>query len=163
MKLLATIGINIAAPMAGDAGGGAVFMTNAILCLKEGGMQAKVQPQWFADCGIGFLKPTIDLISPSVVVTLGERACKAMAAVYELPRMAFRAAVEMPEGLMLASGTRCFPMYHCGARILNTHRPMDAQLRDWQRVRRALGRAEPLNKSNSPTAMAIWTRLARTV
>ncbi|MEO8596249.1 MAG: uracil-DNA glycosylase family protein [Candidatus Solibacter sp.] len=138
MKLLASIGIVIAVPTADDAGGGAVFMTNAILCLKDGGMQGDVRPEWFANCGARFLKPTIDVISPKVVVTLEERAYRALVGGYGLPRMAFRTAVERPEGFMLASGTRCWPMYHCGARILNTHQPYERQVRDWQRVGTAL-------------------------
>lgn len=54
-RLLALIGIDIPAPTAADADGALVFMTNAVLCLKDGGMQAKVRPEWFANCGSGFL------------------------------------------------------------------------------------------------------------
>jgi hypothetical protein len=28
--------------------------------------------------------------------------------------------MERPEGFVLADGIRCFPVWHCGARILNT-------------------------------------------
>src|SRR5690349_11426767 len=35
-SLLASIGIEIAPPAGTDAGGGEVFMTNAILCFKQG-------------------------------------------------------------------------------------------------------------------------------
>jgi hypothetical protein len=44
-------------PTAADAGGGIVFMTNAVLCLKDGGMQAKVRPEWFPNWGSRFLRP----------------------------------------------------------------------------------------------------------
>ena len=109
-RLLGSIGIDVAGPTATDNGGGAVFLTNAILCLKEGGMQAKVSPEWFANCGSRFLRPTIDLIAPKVVVTLGEWAYRAVTAAYGVPLIAFRKAVDAPEGfaLRIASGTsRC--------------------------------------------------------
>jgi uracil-DNA glycosylase len=138
-RLLGSIGIEIAGPTATDTGGGPLFLTNAVLCLKEGGMQAKVQPGWFANCGARFLRPTIDLIAPKVVVTLGEWAYRATTAAYDVPRVAFRQAVERADGFVLTDGARYFPMYHCGARILNTHRPMAMQLVDWARVERALG------------------------
>jgi DNA polymerase len=133
-SLLGSIGINIAEPTAADAGGGTVFLTNAILCLKNGGMQAKVRSEWFTNCGARFLRPTIDLIAPKVVVTLGEWAYSTVTAAYGLPRVAFRQAVEQAEGFYLTQGARYFPMYHCGARILNSHRPLEQQLRDWARV-----------------------------
>jgi hypothetical protein len=110
-RLLGSIGIDVAAPVATDTGGGTAFMTNAILCLKQGGMQAAVRPEWFAACGVRFLRPTIDLIEPK--------------------------AVE-PDGFRLTDTPTCFPVYHCGDRILNTHRKLAAQVRDWARVGRAL-------------------------
>jgi uracil-DNA glycosylase len=137
--LLASIGIDIPAPAATDMGGGTVFMTNAILCLKQGGMQAQVRPEWFAECGARSLRPTIDLIAPRAVVTLCEQAYAAVAAAYGVPRGAFRKAVEGPDGVRLTETTTCFPVYHCGARVLNTHRPLAAQVRDWERVGRAWG------------------------
>jgi uracil-DNA glycosylase len=137
--LLRSVGIEISAPDANDAGGGAVFLTNAVLCLKGGGMQAKTRPDWFANCGARFLKPTIALIAPIVIVTLGERAYRAVTGAYGVPRVAFRTAVEEPDGFALPDiSARWFPMYHCGARILNTHRPLTQQRRDWERVERAL-------------------------
>lgn len=119
-------------------GGGVIFLTNAILCLKDGGMQAKVRPEWFANCGARFLRPTIDIIAPKVVVTLGEWAYRATTAAYGVPRIPFRKAVEQSEGFRLEDGITCVPVYHCGARILNTHRPMERQLKDWERAGRAL-------------------------
>lgn len=138
VKLLDGVGVQIVLPAPDDDGGRTAFFTNAILCLKDGGLQAKVRPEWFANCGSRFLRPTIDLIAPKVVVTLGLWAYRGMRAVYSLPRVAFRKAVERPDGFRLMDGTVYFPMYHCGARILNTHRPMDMQRRDWERVKTAL-------------------------
>jgi DNA polymerase len=136
--LLTSIGIEIAPPTPSDAGGGPCFFTNAILCLKQGGLQAKVDSAWFANCGSRFLKPTIEIVRPKVLVTLGEGAYRAVAGLYGLRRMPFRAAVEHEEGFAISGTTRYVPLYHCGARILNTHRPLEQQLLDWERVGKAL-------------------------
>ena len=93
-----------------DAGGGAIFLTNAILCFKDGGMQGKVGPEWFANCGARFLRPTIDIVPPKVVVSLGEWAYRATTAAYGIPRIPFRKAVERPEGFRLEDGIFAYPL-----------------------------------------------------
>jgi uracil-DNA glycosylase family 4 len=116
----------------------AVFLTNAVLCLEEGGCQARVNKEWFRNCGERFLKPTIEIVKPGVLVTLGEHAYRSVAAIFGLLPVAFSQAVNQSERFMLPQGTAFFPMYHCGARILNTHRNLDKQKEDWLRVKRAL-------------------------
>ena len=138
--LLASIGFYLLPPAPSDTGGGALFLTNAILCLKQGGMQAQVRSEWFAACD-RVLRPLIDLIAPTVVVTLGVRAYGSVAAAYGVSRVVFRQAVESAGGFRLNTKTTWYPTYHCGARTLNTHRPLSRQLRDWGRVGRVL-RAE---------------------
>lgn len=135
--LLAIAGLQIDPPSARKSPQGAVFFTNAILCLKQGGLQAAVDSEWFDNCGTNFLRPTIDLLAPRVVITLGERAYRAACHVYSLRPQAFRRAVE-GEPRQLPSGTLLVPVYHCGARILNTHRPLAIQQRDWARVGQVL-------------------------
>jgi hypothetical protein len=51
VKLLRSIGITITGPSSRAAAGGTLFFTNAVLCLKAGGMQARVMPEWFTNCG----------------------------------------------------------------------------------------------------------------
>ncbi len=135
--LLSIAGIRAELPSATDSGAGEVFLTNAILCLKEGGLQAKVDPSWFVNCGDAFLRPTIELINPRVVVTLGQHAYKTICQVFRLPQLRFREAVDA-DPIELKPGCRLAPVYHCGVRILNTHRPLSKQQRDWVRVRRAM-------------------------
>jgi uracil-DNA glycosylase len=94
---------------------------------------------WFMNCGKNFLCGTIDLIAPKAVVSLGERAYRAIMDAYGLPRIAFRSAVDRPNGFKLPGGSAYLPMYHCGARILNTHRKEPAQKQDWERVKKFLG------------------------
>ena len=137
-ELLKSIGLNVEKPTPEDSGGGTIFLTNAVLCLKEGGMQGKTKSAWFQNCGSEFLRRTIEIVRPRVIVTLGERAYGAVADLYGINRQVFRSAVECEDGFELQIGIRLFPVYHCGKRILNTHRKIDAQINDWKKIRKAL-------------------------
>jgi uracil-DNA glycosylase family 4 len=139
VKLLDSIGITIAPPTPQDNSDGEIFLTNAILCLKQDGLQGAVRPEWFQNCGRHFLKPTIDLIQPKILLTLGEGAHRVIRDLYGLSKMTFKNAVA--EKFRLNATTDYFPMYHCGQRILNTHRKFDQQLKDWERLKHALNAA----------------------
>lgn len=139
-ELLRGIGIEVPGPGSCNGEAGLLFFTNALLCLKTGGMQANVDSQWLANCGSRFLKPTIEIVRPKVVVALGQRAYRAITDVYQIHRLAFRNAVGDAHGFDLGNGIKLFPVYHCGRRILNTHRNIDPQHEDWQRIRAALDR-----------------------
>ncbi len=136
IKLLNSIGIHIG-PSGSRDRQNVVFFTNAILCLKEGGLQGAVHRDWFCNCA-PYLRQQIDIVSPRVVVGLGKMAFDSVVRAYELKPPRFRPAVEYPHGLRLPNGSLLFAVYHCGARILNTHRPFQDQVRDWQRIGRAL-------------------------
>lgn len=137
--LLTSIGIK-AKLSSYHANGTGVFLTNAILCLKQGGLQAPVELDWFAKCGTYFLRQQIEIVSPLVVVTLGQRAYQAITSAYEVNAEKFREAVENPTGVVLPNGSQLIAVYHCGKRILNTHRPLAEQLVDWKRIKRAIAR-----------------------
>jgi DNA polymerase len=135
VELVGIAGVSIGDPgsvVGRDVG----FFTNAILCLKgsEGGLQGKVQPSWFANCA-QFLRRQIEIVRPAVVVGLGERAYRTVLRGFEMECGPFRSEVEVPSGRVLPTGTRAFAVYHCGARIRNTRRPMAAQREDWKRLR----------------------------
>jgi DNA polymerase len=117
-----------------------LFLTNAVLCLKKGGLQARVQRQWFENCGSHFLRRQIEIIAPRVVVALGQKAYEAVLRIYGLKAGPFRSAVEDKGGTQLPNGSRLVAVYHCGQRILNSHRPLKQQKRDWRRVAKALGK-----------------------
>jgi DNA polymerase len=137
-ELLASVGIDVGLPPGAEGDRGRIFLTNAVLCLKEGGAQAAVQPEWFQNCGGRFLRPLIELVRPKVVVCLGQRAYDAVLGAYGMRPRTFREAVGAETADRLPTGSALVPVYHCGMRILNTHRPLEAQKQDWQRVRRAL-------------------------
>jgi len=137
-QLAHVLGIAVGPP--GDATGQSVaFFTNAVLCLKtEGGLQGKVRDAWFRNCA-GYLRRQIEVVGPDVVVGLGERAFRSILSSFGLEAGGFRAVVEDGEGILLPNGSRAFAVYHCDARIRNTHRCFDPQKRDWARIRRFLG------------------------
>jgi len=141
-ELLASIGIQVGPPEAPKSGA-KVFLTNAILCLKSGGLQGPVHSDWFTKCGQAFLKPQIELIRPKAVVALGQRAYNAILTAYGLSESkSFRAAAES-DGTQLGARTRLFAVYHPGLRIQRTHRPRQVQLRDWERIGTYLRRSVP--------------------
>lgn len=142
-RLLASVGVEV--PEVGTAvKPTGVFLTNAALCFKAQGCQGPVRAEWFEKCDSAFLRPQIDLIGPRVVVCLGERAYRAVMSAYQRPaELVFRVAVEGP-GVTLPGGSVAFAVYHCGRRILNTHRKEDAQFRDWRRIAAALTSASPV-------------------
>lgn len=138
VRLLASIGVKIDPLPKFSAFEGQVFLTNAILCLKEGGLQGNVKSEWFDNCGSKHLQPTIALVNPKVLISLGKKVYDVLQELYDFPRVQFRDAVNCESGIMLTSGTHYFPMYHCGSRIINTHRKFEQQVADWARVKIAL-------------------------
>jgi len=134
-KLLTSVDIDIELPE-GKVTTGVIFLTNAILCFKPGeDLQSKVKLEWYYNCGPQFLKPLIDIVEPRVVVTLGEYAFKTLKHTYNLFTPKFNDAVTQYTGISLSKDSIYLPMYHPSPRILNTHRPMHMQLKDWQRVK----------------------------
>ena len=135
-ELIALLGIDVGLP--GDSRRmGVAFFTNAVLCLKDGGLQAKVRSEWFVHCA-PFLRRQVENVSPRLLVCLGERAYRGLAKTFDFPPGAFRDAVESSDGIQLSNRTRVFARYHCGKRIQNTYRPLDVQRQDWLRLVRFL-------------------------
>jgi hypothetical protein len=134
LALIRSVGIRIDPDR--DGAEAPVFLTNAVLCLKGGGMQAAVKQRWVSNCS-PFLKSTIEMLKPHVVVSLGQYAYDSIRGMYGLPLLSLRQAVEQPAPFTLPGGSRYFAMYHCGAWGMRA-RPQKAQFQDWQRVNAAL-------------------------
>jgi uracil-DNA glycosylase len=134
LRLLASIGFELKLPSE-TPGDGVLFFTNAVLCLKDGGAQASVPTEWFRNCGTRFLRPTIELVQPKIVVCLGERAYRAVLGAWEIKARKFSDAVTLKEPVALSPlGPWVFPVYHCGARTQIMNRNLEAQLEDWKRI-----------------------------
>lgn len=148
-RLLRGIGLDVTLAAYGTGPRG-LFLTNAVLCLKRGGLQAKVEREWFENCGAQFVRRQLEIVAPKVAVALGQKAYEAVLGGFNLLGGPFRLAVEDREGTMLPNGSRLFAVYHCGNRILNTHRPFQQQQRDWRRIARALG-IKPVGRAGQRT------------
>ena len=132
-RLLDLIGIQVSSGERKDERSG-VFLTNAVLCIKDGRMQDSVDRRCFDNCR-EFLRRQIEIVSPAVVVTLGKRAYKAVAAAFKLrSEPTLRPAVEDPHGQALWSACRLLPVYHCGNNSTHRNRSEADQRRDWMRV-----------------------------
>jgi uracil-DNA glycosylase len=139
-QLLCGIGLSVSLAEYGTAPSGLrLFLTNAVLCLKEGGMTARVEEEWFKNCGANFLRQQIEIVASRVVVALGQVAYKAVLAGFGLPAESgpFRAAVEKP-GITLPNGSLLLAVYHCAPGVINRTRSFAEQQQDWQRVANAL-------------------------
>jgi uracil-DNA glycosylase len=141
-RLLRSIGFDVSLSAYGTGHRG-VFLTNAILCLKQGGLQDSVKSGWFGNCAPRFLRRQIEIVRPRVAVTLGQRAYDAVRVAFNLNAEPLAHAVQNLAGTMLLNGTRLFAVYHCGIRTQNINRPLDQQIQDWQRVATGLGLAGP--------------------
>ena len=118
-ELTKVIGRDMGLPT--HAGGKGVFLTNAVLCLKPGAMNAANPAKVIANCGARFLRPLVELIQPKVIVTLGAVPARSVLMAYatDVPELApLRKAafgIVCRQGpYHLPNGTRLYPMYHPG-------------------------------------------------
>jgi uracil-DNA glycosylase family 4 len=133
IELIGIVGYSIGFP-ASQEKQNVIFFTNAILCLKQGNLNAKVPKECFKNCS-SFLRKQIEIVHPVVVVGLGEDAYRVILFGFNMKAGQFRDEVEIKEGRMLPNGTRVFAVYHCARLIQNRYRPMDVQRKDWMRIR----------------------------
>jgi DNA polymerase len=132
------------------SGRGSIFLTNAVLCLKTGGLGAPVRSAWFNECGRRFLRPQVELVRPRALVALGERAYRSVCYAFGRRPGSFRTAVEAPDPTPLIPGVRLFPVYHCSPRVLAATRRLDQQKADWRRIGAALRQPPPRTLPSRP-------------
>jgi len=134
-------------PMSGDASGETfqhllervglsreeVFITNAVLCnpRTETGANRRPSDREVHHC-TGFLRRTIDLLDPPLVVAMGAVALKAL-------------AILEPHGLTLARNVGCcvpwygrklIAVYHPSPQVLISRRNLAQQEEDWRSIMR---------------------------
>jgi uracil-DNA glycosylase len=131
-RLLSAAGIAVEHPSRRDHDA-PVFLTNSILCIKEGAMNAPIRASWVDACSERHLRPLIRLLRPPVVVGMGGAGWRAVRRVFALdqaPRLISRAA---GSHWIADDNTRIFAVGHCGPLGL-INRPWPQQLDDWRRI-----------------------------
>jgi uracil-DNA glycosylase len=110
-----------------------VFLTNSILCIKEGAMNGAILASWMSNCTERHLRPLIGFLKPPVVVGMGNAGWRAVRQVFGLssaPRLISHAAGSC---WIADDRTGVFAVGHCGPLgIIN--RPWPQQLADWRRI-----------------------------
>ena len=116
------------------------FLTNSILCLKEGSMSGALRASWVDACTKRHLVPLLRHLKPPVVIGMGGwgwRAVRQALGLAEAPRRIAQAA-----GCSWRSEdlTHVFAVGHCGPLgVIN--RPWPQQVADWQRIGKAVAAA----------------------
>jgi len=109
-----------------------IFITSAALCnpRAESGANRRPSLRELANCST-FLRRTIELVNPRVIVTLGSVALEALKRIqyHELSLKESAATVQSWNGRVLV------PIYHPSPQVLASHRREAEQLRDYQVVK----------------------------
>lgn len=112
-----------------------IFITSAALCnpRSESGANRKPTQKELANCS-GFLRRTIEIVDPRVIVTLGSVALEALKRIqyHELNLKESAARIHSWNGRVLV------PIYHPSPQVLASHRREAEQLQDYQVVKRAI-------------------------
>jgi DNA polymerase len=127
-----------------------IFITSAALCnpRTESGSNRRPTKKEVANC-CNFLRRTIELVDPRLIVTLGSVALEALKGIHyhELNLKEHAAQMHDWQGRLL------MPIYHPSPQVLASHRREEQQLEDYQAVARAVSglknRSYRSNKSYS--------------
>jgi len=112
-----------------------IFITSAALCnphAPSGANRRPTAPE-LRNCS-GFLRRTIDLINPRIIVTLGGVALEALKLVHYHDFTLRGDAAKVRQW----NGRKLIPLYHPSPQVLITSRDEKAQLRDYKVVARAI-------------------------
>lgn len=114
---------------------GEIFITSAALCnpRSESGANRKPTQTELANCS-DFLRRTIEIVDPQLVVTLGSVALEALKRIkcHELKLKEAAGKIHHWDGRLLV------PIYHPSPQVLASHRREAAQLQDYSVVARAI-------------------------
>ena len=113
-----------------------VFITNAALCNPlENGNNRRPKASEIKNCS-PFLKETLNLINPQVVVTLGSVGLQALNLILKT-RYQLKENVAQP---LTTPDFILFPLYHPSPRVTNWMRPLAQQKKDFKKIpQRAAG------------------------
>jgi DNA polymerase len=138
-RLLAVAGIAAGTPPALDPST-PVFLTNSILCLKEGKMSGPIRSSWVATCTERHLRPLLRWLAPPVVVGMGGHGWRAVRQIFALRAAPLPISRAAGDGWTAKGGTRVFAVGHCGPLGL-INRPWAQQIADWRQIGEAVAAA----------------------
>jgi hypothetical protein len=131
-KLLTAAGFTLTHPSTCDPDA-PVFLTNSILCIKEGAMNGAVRSSWVNACADRHLRPLIYYLKPPIVVGMGNCGWRAVRRVFAMADAPERISHAAGSSWSVADQTRVFAVGHPGPLgIIN--RPWPQQLADWRRI-----------------------------
>jgi len=117
-----------------------IFITSAALCNPRtvSGANRKPSQSEIANCS-GFLRRTIEIVDPRVIVTLGSVALEAIRAIewHDLSLREAAAKIHHWDGRLIV------PIYHPSPQVLASHRREADQLRDYKVVAQAILQVGP--------------------
>lgn len=141
-KLLTAAGVAVAPPAQRDLDA-RVFLTNSILCVKEGAMNAPILASWVDACTRRHLVPLVRFLRPPVVVGMGSAGWRAVRRVFGLAQAPQRISLAAGASWTAPDHTRIFAVGHCGPLgVIN--RPWPQQLADWRRIGAAVSGVDQL-------------------
>ena len=112
-----------------------IFITSAALCNPRGASGANRRPttQELRNCS-AFLRRTIELVNPEIIVTLGGVALEALKRLHDHPFTLRDDAAKVRQW----NSRTLIPLYHPSPQVLITSRDAKQQVRDYKVVKRAV-------------------------
>ena len=137
-ELLCIAGLRVGAPPTRDRDS-PVFLTNSILCLKKGPMNAPIRDEWVRSCSHHHLVPLLAHLSPPIIVAMGKHGWMALRLAFKLnsaPNLISKAA---GGSWITRDGQTVFAVGHCGP-LGRRNRPKDQQEADWKKIGQAIAK-----------------------
>jgi hypothetical protein len=135
-KLLIEAGFDVSHPSQHDPSA-PVFLTNSILCVKEGPMDGAIRPSWVDACADKHLRRLVRYLKPPIVVGMGSCGWRAVRRVFALAQAPERISHAAGSSWTSLDRTVVFAVGHPGPQGL-TNRPWRQQVTDWQRIGEAV-------------------------
>ena len=110
-----------------------VYLTNAVLGIKTGDMNASIKSNWYLDTSLLFIKPLIEIINPKIIIAMGNAACETIAKAYNLKVKSLKYLIEN-NPLLLPDEKILYAVYHCSNNGTRT-RKFEQQMEDWKRIK----------------------------
>jgi uracil-DNA glycosylase family 4 len=112
-----------------------IFITNAVLCSprKDNGANRSPKKSEIINCS-SFLRQTIQLLEPKVVVTLGSVALEALKSI-EFHELSLKTDIGKAFDW---NGCKLVPLYHPSPQVIASHRRFEQQILDFQTLKNLL-------------------------